>query len=152
MARLTEADALAMLDELYASLPAIECRGLCHDSCTAIDASELERRRLAARGVHLPDEPARVQYARIVASGQAPRCPALGPLNTCTVYEVRPFTCRAFGLVLDRRTSPIRHHDGPMMCDHGCIPDGTIDFAEYARVLRDIERLSVEVTGVRRDR
>lgn len=143
---MTEAEALAEIDRLYASLPAIECKGLCHDSCTAIDASELERRRMEARGVFLPTESAHTQFARIVAGGPVPRCPALGPLNNCTVYDVRPFTCRAFGLV-HQRENPLPH-TGPMMCDHGCIPDGTISLAEYGRVVMDIERLSQEVTGV----
>lgn len=140
-----------MLEELYASLPALECRGLCHDTCTAIDASELERERLAERGVVLPAALAHQQLAELIASGRTPRCPALGPLNTCTVYDVRPFICRAFGLVRDRATEPPGSpHGGPMMCGHGCIPDGTLDLWEYARVLDDIERLSVLVTGVSR--
>jgi Fe-S-cluster containining protein len=140
-----------MLDELYASLPAVECRGLCHDTCTAIDASELERRRLAERGVRLPEAPATAQLREIVRTGTVPRCPALSPLNTCTVYDVRPFTCRAFGVVMqagaDRAGLTFA---GPMMCDHGCVPDGTVDLREYARAIRQIEALSVAVTGVRR--
>lgn len=147
---MTRAEALAALDELYASLPALECKGRCHDTCTAIDASELERERLAERGVHLPAALAHRQLAALIATGQTPRCPALGPLNTCRVYDVRPFICRAFGMVLDRRTSPANPHHGPMMCDHGCVPDGTLSFAEYARVLADIEELSYAVTGVSR--
>lgn len=145
---MTEAEALAQLDELYAGLPALECKGLCHDSCTAIDASELERRRMEARGVFLPLESARSQLARYEAGDPIPRCPALGPLNNCTVYDVRPFTCRAFGMVHQREN--MFAHTGPMMCDHGCIPDGTMTIGEYYRVVMDIERLSQEVTGVAR--
>lgn len=139
-----------MLEELYASLPALECKGRCHDTCTAIDASELERERMAARGVHLPAALAHAQLAALIESGETPRCPALGPLNTCRVYDVRPMVCRAFGLVMDRATTPMNHFKGPMMCDHGCVPDGTISFQEYARALREIEKLSVLVTGVSR--
>ncbi|GJF04989.1 hypothetical protein PSD17_39420 [Pseudonocardia sp. D17] len=148
-----------MLDDLYGQLPAIECKGLCHDTCTSIDASELERRRIAAAGVNLPDEPAADRVARLRpdahglvdvarARPEDRRCPALGPLNNCTVYEVRPFVCRAFGLV-HQRENPLPH-TGPMMCDHGCIPDGTISLAEFGRIVVAIERLSQEVTGVAR--
>jgi Fe-S-cluster containining protein len=85
-------------------------------------------------------------------SGSVPRCPALGPLNTCRVYAVRPFICRAFGLVLDRRALyGGREFTTPMMCDYGCVPDGTLSLPEFARVLLDIERLSYAVTGVRRE-
>lgn len=147
---MTRKRALAILDDLYAQLPALECKGLCYDSCTAIDASELERERLAERGIELPERTSHARLLTLIASGQTPRCPALGPLNNCTVYDVRPFTCRAFGMVRDRQTDGGLTHRGPMMCDHGCIPDGTISFAEYARIIREIEELSLHVTGVRR--
>lgn len=144
----TRAEAIAELEELYASLPALECKGLCHDTCTVIDASELERQRMAEAGVVLPEPPPPHMVARLVKSA---RCPALGPLNTCRVYAVRPFVCRAFGITMDKRAM----HSGaefrtPMMCDHGCVPDGTIDLAEFVRVVEDIDRLSEAVTGVRR--
>lgn len=148
--RRDRATARAELDELYASLPALECKGRCHDTCTAIDASELERERIAERGVALPELSAPAQLAALRATGKVPRCPALSPLNTCSVYDVRPFTCRAFGMVLDPRADLTMIYKTPMMCDYGCVPDGTISLAEYVRVLQDIERLSREVTGVRR--
>lgn len=145
----TRAEARAMLDALYAQLPAVECKGLCHDACTAIDASELERERLRERGVELPATSATHRYQEILATGVVPRCPALGPLNTCRVYDVRPFVCRAFGAVYDP-TLVNPAHTQPMMCDHGCIPDGTITVAELTRILVEIEVLSVAVTGVPR--
>lgn len=136
--------AVAQLEQLYASLPPLECKGLCHDSCTAIDASELERERIQARGVELPPYRSHKVTLKLIAEGRTPRCPALGPLNTCTVYDVRPFICRAFGMVLDRRTG-----EG-LMCEHGCIPDGTIDLPTLWKALREIEELSVWATGVER--
>lgn len=146
----TAAEALAMLDDLYASLPALACKGRCHDSCTSIDASELERERLAARGITLSDVPAPRRLKLIAMSGEIPRCPALSPLNTCSVYDVRPFTCRAFGMVRDPRADDTMVYQTPMMCDHGCIPAGTISLADYVSRLQEIERLSRVVTGVRR--
>jgi len=144
---MTRAEAVAALEDLYAQLPAIECKGLCHDSCTAIDASELERERMRDRGVELPVALAHHRLQALIAAGKTPRCPALGPLNNCTVYEDRPFVCRAFGMVRDPADALAR---GPMMCDYGCIPDGTIDFFQYGRALREIEELSRAVTGVSR--
>lgn len=135
-----------MLDELYAQLPALECKGRCHDTCTVIDASELERQRMAEAGVTLPE--ALYPLRRYIEEGEVPRCPALGPLNNCTVYAVRPFICRAFGLV-HQPENPVPHN-GPMMCDHGCIPDGTLSPAEFARVMLRIEELSRQVTEVDR--
>lgn len=144
----TRSEAIEALEELYAVLPSLECKGLCADSCTVIDASELERQRLRERGIELGPPTDRWTVERLkglIASGKTPRCPALSPLNTCRVYEVRPLICRVFGMVLDPRTG-----DG-MMCEHGCIPDATITPAELYRVLLQLDELSEQVTGVRRE-
>lgn len=129
-------EALAELDDLYAQLPALECKGRCHDSCTSINMTELERERIRARGVEIGPSMTHARVKKLVAAGRTPRCPALGPLNTCTVYDVRPMICRTFGMVLGE------------LCQHGCVPDGTITREEMVRVLYDIEMLSREVTGV----
>lgn len=142
--RPTRAETIARLEQLYASLPALECKGRCHDSCTVIDASELERQRIRERGVELGPYTSRRTLTDLTASGRTPRCPALGPLNTCTVYDVRPLICRAFGMVLDRATG-----EG-MMCQYGCVPDGTIEPRELYRALLEVEELSRQVTGVSR--
>lgn len=140
------ADAFDALEDLYAQLPNVECKGLCHDSCTVIPASELELMRIAERGVEIPPPPTPERMERLIAEGNIPRCPALSSLNTCSVYSVRPFVCRAFGMVHE----PGAVHREPMMCDHGCIPDATMTHAELWRIMREIEKLSVEVTGVSR--
>jgi Fe-S-cluster containining protein len=145
----TVADARAALDELYAELPPLLCKGLCADSCTTVDASQLERDRIEeTHGVVLPEVLGYPEMRRRAAAGEAlPRCPALSSFGTCTVYDVRPFTCRAFGMVV---TNPVTPHRGPLMCDHGCIPDGVMTLGDYLRALVQIEQLSRRVTGVKR--
>jgi Fe-S-cluster containining protein len=143
----TRPEAIAALEDLYNQMPALECRGLCHDSCTAIDASELERERLRARGVELPLHMSPERLHRLIAAGKTPRCPALSGLNTCSVYDVRPLICRAFGLVIDPADPR-----GGMLCEHGCVPDATIDAAQLFKALREVEELSLAVTGVPRGR
>jgi Fe-S-cluster containining protein len=147
---ISEAEAIALLDDLYATLPALECKGRCSDTCTSIDASELERRRLDARGVNLPDASATTRMRVHQMVGTTPRCPALTSFNTCGVYDVRPFVCRAFGMVLDPGTPTAMIYRSVMMCDHGCVPDGTISVAQFVKVLDKIEVLSRQVTGVKR--
>ena len=94
---------LERLDALYASLPALECKGLCEDSChTHVDASQAERARLHRRhGLDL-DAP--------TSDGT---CPALsrsfGP-GRCTVHADRPMVCRLWGTAAS------------MPCPHGCTP------------------------------
>lgn len=144
--------AVTMLEDLYSQLPALECKGKCWDGCTAIEASELERRRLADRGVNLPDVPATMRLRVHRMAGAVPRCPALTSFNTCSAYETRPFVCRAFGMVLDQNTPREMIYRTPMMCDHGCVPDGVIDLPDFVKVLDKIELLSRAVTGVIRRR
>ena len=98
-------DVVERLEELYAQLPALACRGLCGHSCSAhVDASAGERARIAAAGVDL-DAP--------TADGS---CPALSravvPTGRCTVHRVRPMICRLWGSA------------AAMPCPHGCIPAG----------------------------
>jgi Fe-S-cluster containining protein len=93
----------ARLDALYAQLPAVDCVGLCWDSCGPIDMSAAERARIAAAGVHIP---------RGSFYGDGPGlCPALTMFKRCGVYEIRPLVCRIWGLT--RR----------MPCTYGCKPE-----------------------------
>lgn len=104
----------AELAAAYASLPAIECRGQCQDSCGSIAMSRLEQARIAARyGRTLP---------LIAAFDRS--CPALTILGRCSVYADRPMVCRLWGLVPSMR------------CPHGCLPEGgLLDEAEGLRLM-----------------
>lgn len=134
----TRAEAVAALEDLYAQLPAIECKGLCHDSCTSIDASELERERVRERGVELPPGRRYREVRALIDAGKTPRCPALGPLNNCRVYDVRPLICRIFGVAEGLR------------CEHGCIPEWIIPDWQVAQAMAEVELMSQQVTGVSR--
>lgn len=96
----------ADLQSLYAQVPQVNCKGLCHFSCTAIDPTNRERERIAAAGVELP---AAEEMKRLAQQG-AYRCPALTPEKRCSVYEQRPIECRVWGA---SETLP---------CPHGCEP------------------------------
>jgi hypothetical protein len=96
---------VAELEQLYARLPLLACRGLCGHSCAQhVDAGPLERRRIAERGVDL-DAP--------TVDGACPALSrALGAGGLCSVYEVRPMVCRLWGVAAS------------MPCPHNCIPEG----------------------------
>lgn len=97
-------DRAQQLAALYAELPTMECRGRCHDSCTSIRMTKLERQLIARRhGVTIPDGS--------FADCDRP-CVALTMLKRCGVYQDRPLICRLWGLT---RT---------MQCSYGCVPDG----------------------------
>lgn len=90
------------LDELYAELPELDCRGQCWDSCSKIDMTGAERWRIEkAGGPHIP-------RGRV---GDPPSmCPALTMLHQCSVYEIRPMVCRLWGVWES------------LPCNYGCRP------------------------------
>jgi Fe-S-cluster containining protein len=126
-------EALAELDKLYACLPALTCRGLCHSSCGVVVASELEHQRIADTGASIGPRMSDEGFLREVSdSGQ--QCPALGPLRNCTIYPIRPFICRAYGVGAGLR------------CPHGCVPDRVVPDAEIWELMARIEQLSRHIT------
>ena len=89
------------LDELYASLPKIECRQLCGaTACGPIQFSPAEEARIT-RYLGWKVNP------KTTADNS---CPMLKHC-LCRIYPVRPLICRLWGCV-------------PMLrCPHGCEPD-----------------------------
>lgn len=99
----------AALQELYARVPTVACKGLCNFACTAIDASGRERQRIRAAGVELPPI-AEMKHANATIDDY--RCPALTVEGRCSVYEVRPMVCRTWGT------------NAAQPCPHGCEIEG----------------------------
>jgi Fe-S-cluster containining protein len=98
----------AALDRLYASIPALDCKGLCRDSCGPIAMTGLEEERMVeARGGPLPP------HTPHPLALQAISCPLLTAEGRCSVYHARPAICRLWGAV---------DHD-LMRCPHGCRPE-----------------------------
>ncbi len=128
--RYTREQAVADLHAVYAKLPAVHCKGRCHDSCTVVPASELERQLIAEAGRPLGPAVSHRVHLQLIAAGTPQRCPNLGPLNTCTVYEQRPLTCRSFG---SWRTSA---------CEHGCYADRMIEHHELMAWAAEVEAIS----------
>jgi Fe-S-cluster containining protein len=107
-----DSEAIARLEELYARLPTIECQGHCWNSCGPISMSAVERRRIRAAGVEIQEfTPERSQRW---ANDEPLHCSALDQFHRCTVYEVRPLICRAWGV-----------GRGQLACPWGCTMTGT---------------------------
>ena len=101
----------ARLDALYASLPRLDCRGLCAEACGPIVMERNEMRRLTeANGGRRPffDE-------------FKSRCSLLVN-ERCTQYAARPSICRLWGLV-----------QGELECPHGCVPERWLSPEEAQR-------------------
>jgi len=105
------------IQELYAQLPEIECKGLCARECTdTIPCSPLEM-TLAARewgNTTIPPPPR--------PNG---KCPYLTLENRCSVHPARPMICRLYGLVKDE-----------LECRFGCKPDRWLTPAEGKEYLQ----------------
>ena len=93
------------LDELYAQLPAIDCKGKCQSACGPIGMTYVELQRIVKR------------------TGQEPwidqnlTCSLLRH-GMCSVYAIRPTVCRLWGVV------------DALACPWGCKPDRYLDYRE----------------------
>jgi hypothetical protein len=116
-------DVIERLDALYASLPSIDCRMLCHPACGPIVMSEREHERLV--GHHGPRE----ADADLV-------CPYLRrESGLCGAYEVRPLICRLWGVV------------ETMRCEWGCVPERYLSQTEAEALLAEAQALSNGAVG-----
>jgi Fe-S-cluster containining protein len=132
---------LGRLQEIYDSLPKLDCRKRCTDVCyTAIDLSQIEeiyvRLYLGQQGRSFRDFKAFkdiMNHSKQVGKHDRPpedpsecsclRCPYLED-GLRTIYEVRPLICRLYGLTRDTT------------CEHGCKPEGVLTDLEVRELYR----------------
>lgn len=91
------------LTKLYAELPPMKCKGLCHITCVTVPIIEAEQARI--RRWHRRTLP-------VLTLGNTAPCAALSADKRCTVYPDRPMICRLWGAVES------------MACPYGCVPEG----------------------------
>jgi len=105
---------IARITEIYNSLPKIECKKKCTNSCGPIAMSEAEWKRLTfGDNLHCNDNL---------------ECPFLED-GLCSIYNRRPLICRLFGLVRK------------MKCPYGCIPEKWLSDSEAYLLLDDLNGL-----------
>lgn len=112
------------LDELYAELPKIECKGLCAESCGPVPMGRVEWQRVCRAGGE------RAAKSDLV-------CPYLED-ERCAVYEVRPMMCRLWGVVDE------------MPCLWGCKPERYLTREEGFEFVRRAAEIQLEQRPVRR--
>lgn len=118
------------IEDLWAKVPDVTCKGLCTQSCGPIDCSPAERQRLKVR--HNFTVPTFEDSMRDVVAGEPKMCKALVD-GRCTVHSDRPLICRQFGVVDDPR----------LRCPFGCVPEGGryLDNEEAAALIRVADKL-----------
>lgn len=100
------------LDDLYAQLPKLTCKGQCQECCGPIQMSRVEWDRIKGRVGHSPRARTLTCPLLILSSGR------------CKVYAVRPMICRLWGVVEDMR------------CPWGCQPERWLTREEGFEFLR----------------
>ncbi len=120
---------LDKLNKLYAKIPKIQCKGLCHESCTIVPAAKIEIKRARGRMGKNPFNP--LYAIKKLTEGDKPiipKCQALKD-NRCSIYTARPAICRLYGV-----------SEG-LSCHFGCVPEQTISKEEAYALIREIEAL-----------
>jgi Fe-S-cluster containining protein len=104
---------LRELDAFYARLPQIVCKGKCVQACGAIALTRFEADRI------------RLKMHRKIRFSSDVVCSFLED-GRCSVYSLRPFICRLFGLTMN------------LSCPHGCEPERWIGLREQTALLREL--------------
>jgi Fe-S-cluster containining protein len=105
----TRTKRLRLLGEALATVPSVNCKGLCWQACGVIPLSDVEAVALEVATGSPPPLSTELRVATL-AIGDDLRCRYLSPANRCTVYNARPLICRLYGVV------------DAMRCAHGCEP------------------------------
>lgn len=124
--------ALDLLDEVYRRLPTVQCQGMCHQACGPIFLTQTEADRISA---HVGRRPLAVVPADAASYEQVPPCPLLTADKRCSVYAIRPFICRAFGVA-----------EG-LLCPYGCKPTAILSKDAFRKVQRQIALLTGDVVS-----
>lgn len=102
----------AELRAIYAAVPSVACKGLCHDQCSIIPLTTAERSAIQTyTGRRVKTLP---QVAHVVMRPTDDGACRYLKRQRCTIYDVRPMICRLYGSA-----------DG-LECPHGCRPVGAL--------------------------
>jgi Fe-S-cluster containining protein len=120
------------LKYLYTRIPSIDCKGLCHPSCTVVMAEKVETRRIRECTGSNPFNPSRIlrkiQISIDEGSVEIPSCESLKN-GRCSIYPFRPAICRLYGVA-----------EG-LECEFGCRPERYLTKEEAHQVLKDVRDL-----------
>lgn len=115
------------LEKIYSKIPEIECKGLCHSTCSIVLPAKIEIKRAKERMVG--KNPFNLIKAReSLENGIIPACVALKD-KRCSIYTARPAICRLYGVA-----------EG-LECPFGCVKKGKISRVEAHTILKEIEQL-----------
>lgn len=108
---------LAQLEEIYGSIPRVQCIGKCQLACGPVGLFPIEAENIKAKGHTLP-----------VASEDLV-CSKLSATGTCSMYSDRPLVCRMYGAV------------PALQCPYGCKPERPLDPEVEKGIMKKVQDL-----------
>jgi Fe-S-cluster containining protein len=93
------------IEQIYAAVHHVPCKGLCHEACGPILYSAAEARLLQDNAINLPEIVDHKKHGPLTRSH-------LSDEGRCNIYAQRPLICRLYGAVKK------------MKCPHGCMSVG----------------------------
>lgn len=114
------------LEAIYASVPSVECKGLCgKTNCGPVRGSRVENRYVEE------ETGGKLKFPIIIKDFAVPDCPHLTEEKRCSIYAARPLICRLFGVV----------DVDVMRCPHGCKPEKYLTDAEARQMMNEVHSL-----------
>ena len=105
----------AKLNKIYAKIPEVNCKGLCHDACSFVQMLPFEGKQLKKK------------YGNDLNLLQNP-CPKLVN-KRCSIYKDRPFVCRIYGAAPS------------ILCPFGCKPKRMLTSLEARKIFIEADKL-----------
>jgi uncharacterized protein len=127
---------LAMMKEIWNSVPKVHCKGLCQDQCTQVPIMPIEALYLTRKHdawIHMSNH--RGRYMPTLGHNEP--CQFLKD-GRCSVYDDRPLICRMFG----HEIPPIENIR-PLECEHGCTHEGTFTEKDFLFLTSSLMMLSM---------
>lgn len=115
---------MKIIDDIYSSIPEVNCKGLCQDACGIIACSAIEAEIMQDNGIIPPS-------VRNHPTQGDMTCSHLTDSGKCAIYEHRPLVCRLFGAVKS------------LKCVHGCKPkNGYMSNEKVKKLIDKLDSLS----------
>jgi Fe-S-cluster containining protein len=128
----TKTKKLRKLQAIYDQMPTVECTGACTDECTLIPMTPLEAeamKKASLRPLKFEECTAAGHVILVPdALGNRMRCPMLVN-EKCSVYQARPFICRAYGV------------SAGLECREGCKTDNPLTKEQAMKLLHKVSKL-----------
>ena len=128
----TKTKKLRKLQAIYDQMPTVECTGACTDECTLIPMTPLEAEAVKKASLRplVFEECTAAGHVILVPDpfGGRLKCPLLVG-GKCSVYQSRPFICRAYGV------------SAGLECREGCKADNPLTKEQAMKLLKQVSKL-----------